>query len=60
MLKRRIYEILEVAKRFDEARAAYEQTLIAIEALPASRRKNRAVTRLAEQARAALERLEEK
>ncbi len=51
-------EILEAAKRFDEARAAYEQSLLAIDALPSSRRQNRAVERLIEQARDALDRLE--
>ena len=52
-------EILERAKRFDEARAAYEQSLVAVDALPASRRQNRAVEKLVEQARTALARLEE-
>jgi tetratricopeptide (TPR) repeat protein len=51
-------EILEAAERPDQAREAYRETLAAIGSLPPSRRRNRAVERLAEQARTSLERLE--
>jgi predicted Zn-dependent protease len=53
-------EILEVAGRYDEARSAYQGSLKAIEILPPSRRRNRAVERLQEQALAALKRLDER
>jgi len=53
-------EILEAAGRFDEARAAYRGTLDAIDALPASRQANRAVARLADEARAGVARLDDK
>lgn len=49
--------ILEAAGRDDDARAAYEQTLASISSLPSSRRNNKAVTRLEDEAREALERL---
>ena len=49
--------ILEAAGRKEEARAAYEQTLTSIDSLPSSRRHNKAVTRLEEEAREALKRL---
>ena len=50
-------EILEQAGRGEEARAAYRAALEAIEALPASRRWNRAVQRLEAQAEGAIARL---
>jgi tetratricopeptide (TPR) repeat protein len=50
-------EILERASRPALAREAYSATLAAIETLPPSRRRNRAVERLEQQAREALERL---
>lgn len=50
-------EILERAGRFDEARAAYGETLTAIEALSARRQSNRAVARLADEARSGLARI---
>ena len=49
--------ILEAAGRKEDARAAYEQTLIAIGELPSSRRSNKAVARLENEAREALKRL---
>jgi tetratricopeptide (TPR) repeat protein len=49
--------ILEAAGREEDARAAYEQTLASINSLPSSRRSNRAVTRLEDEAREALKRL---
>jgi len=49
--------ILEAAGRLDEARSAYRQTLASIENLPSERRSNRAVERLEQEARQALERL---
>lgn len=49
--------ILEAAGREEDARAAYEQTLASIDLLPSSRRSNKAVTRLEDEAREALERL---
>jgi tetratricopeptide (TPR) repeat protein len=49
--------ILEAAGRNEDARAAYEQTLASINSLPSSRRNNKAVTRLENEAREALERL---
>jgi len=49
--------ILEAAGRTEEARAAYEKTLTSIDSLPASRRTNKAVTRLEDEAREALKRL---
>ncbi len=51
-------EILELAGRPDEARAAYARALVAIEALPASRRGNRAMLKLRGQAADAVERLQ--
>ena len=51
-------EILEIAGRTEEAQATYRQALDALDALPATRRRNRAVQRLREQAQAALTRLE--
>ena len=53
-------QILEIAGRPEEARAAYSQTLEEIEALPAHRRSNRAVSSLENEARSALERLDAK
>jgi predicted Zn-dependent protease len=53
-------EILEAAGRDEEARVAYESSLEAIASLPPSRKTNRAVTRLQEQAEAALGRLDER
>jgi predicted Zn-dependent protease len=50
-------EILEAAGRPTHARQAYTQALEAIEGLPASRRNNRAVERLADAARTGRERL---
>ena len=49
--------ILEAAGRTEEAREAYQQTLTSIDSLPASRRTNKAVTRLEDEAREALRRL---
>jgi predicted Zn-dependent protease len=49
--------ILEAAGRPGEARQAYEQTLASLDSLPSSRRGNRAVVRLEDEARHALERL---
>ena len=49
--------ILEAAGRKEDARAAYEQTLISIGELPSSRRNNKAVARLEHEAREALKRL---
>jgi tetratricopeptide (TPR) repeat protein len=49
--------ILEAAGRLEEARSAYRQTLESLETLPAGRRGNRAVERLEQEARQALERL---
>ena len=50
--------ILEAAGRTADARAAYEQTLTSISELPSSRRNNKAVIRLEDEAREALKRLE--
>jgi len=52
-------EILEAAGRCHEARSAYVSSLKAVQMLPPSRRRNRAVDRLQDQARAALKRLDE-
>jgi tetratricopeptide (TPR) repeat protein len=49
--------ILEAAGRVSEARLAYEQTLTSLDSLPPTRRNNRAVVRLENEARQALERL---
>ena len=49
--------VLEAAGRPSEAREVYRQALDAIDALPASRRDNRAVERMEDEARAGLERL---
>ncbi len=51
-------EILEGAGRVGEARDAYASALAAVAALPPNRRGNRAMRRLEQQARAALERLD--
>jgi len=50
--------ILEAAGRLEEARSAYRQTLESLDTLPASRRSNRAVERLEQEARQALHRLD--
>lgn len=50
--------ILEAAGRTEDARVAYQQTLTSIDELPSSRRNNKAVTRLENEAREALKRLE--
>jgi len=50
--------ILEAAGRLDEARSAYRQTLESLDTLPAGRRGNRAVERLEQEARQALQRLD--
>lgn len=50
-------EILEKAGRRDEARDSYRRALSAVEALPESRKRNRAVQRLLEEARGGLERV---
>ena len=50
-------EILEKAQRTEQARQAYQAALDAIEALPKSRIKNRAVERLQAQATAGIERV---
>jgi len=50
-------EILEVADRPEQARDSYRRALAAVEALPESRKKNRAVQKLIEEARGGLERL---
>lgn len=49
--------ILEAAGRTEDARVAYQQTLTSIDELPSSRRNNKAVTRLENEAREALKRL---
>jgi len=49
--------ILEAAGRTKDARAAYEQTLTSIDSLPSSRRNNKAISRLGDEAREALKRL---
>ena len=51
-------EILESAGRVEEARVAYSAALEAIKTLPASRRANRAVKTLQDEAEAALNRLD--
>ena len=51
-------EILERAGRHGQAREAYQEALTALHALPASRRSNRAMQRLEEQVKTALERLD--
>jgi tetratricopeptide (TPR) repeat protein len=48
-------EILKLANRPEEARAAFNAALVAIEALPPARRQSRAVTTLQLRARSALE-----
>lgn len=53
-------EILERAHRPDDALAAYTSAVAAIEALPPSRRTNRAVNGLEEQARSAIARLRDR
>ena len=50
--------ILEAAGRLEEARSAYRETLASIETLPSNRRGNKAVERLEQEARQALERLD--
>lgn len=50
-------EILEVAGRREQARDSYRRALAAVEALPESRKKNRAVQKLLEEARGGLERV---
>ena len=50
--------ILEAAGRIEEARTAYRETLASIQTLPQSRRGNKAVERLEQEARQALERLD--
>ncbi len=50
--------ILEAAGRTAEAREAYAQTLASIDTLPTSRRNNRAVERLENEAREAMRRLD--
>ena len=49
--------ILEAAGRLEEARGAYRQALQSIDTLPTSRRGSKAVSRLEEEARSALRRL---
>jgi hypothetical protein len=49
--------ILEAAGRVTEARQAYQQTLTSLDSLPSTRKSNRAVVRLEDEARQALERL---
>ncbi len=53
-------EILALASRTGEALAAYTKALESIEALPIIRRSNRAVQRLEERARAAIDKLRER
>ncbi|HXV76561.1 MAG TPA: tetratricopeptide repeat protein [Candidatus Polarisedimenticolaceae bacterium] len=49
--------ILEAAGRVAEARQVYQQTLASLDALPATRKNNRAVVRLEDEARQGLKRL---